>query len=213
MLGFYDELALYQITEPWPLKDVLRDLHCWKDRFNVAFKLNVSEIAIAVTPLSRSTLGHFRPGRNGFGLLGEIVVAKQHVVQNAVPDFWWEVLGTLLHEMLHAWQELHGAPSSGNYHNREFRLKASSLGLVIDKRGYTQYEPQSDFFRLLAEYNVTVPKLLGLQVTAKQPGRSKLKLWMCDCPIRVRVAVPHFDARCLRCGVKFKLQGSTEELA
>jgi hypothetical protein len=38
----------------------------------------------------------------------------------------------------------------------------------------------------------------------QRPGSSKLRLWMCDCPVRVRVAVADFRARCLECGCLFR---------
>ena len=114
------------------------------------------------------------------------------------------MLGTLLHELLHAWQQSHGKPGKHNYHNKEFREKARTFGLVIDHRGYTEYEPQSCFTELLARHGVTIPQLPPIRTLPRQfHGTSKLKLWTCGCT-RVRVAIADFQAVCLKCGNLFE---------
>ncbi|KQZ26520.1 hypothetical protein ASD50_03685 [Mesorhizobium sp. Root552] len=40
-----------------------------------------------------------------------------------------EILGTLVHEMVHLWQRHQGTPGRGRYHNREWADKMKSLGL------------------------------------------------------------------------------------
>ncbi len=61
-----------------------------------------------------------RHGHNGFSLLGEIAINSPHL---ATQDSW-QVLETLFHELLHAWQQGHGRPGKRNYHNHELRGKA-----------------------------------------------------------------------------------------
>src|SRR5581483_10825801 len=121
-------------------------------------------------------LGHFRYGHNGFALKGEIIINDRHLNNRQ----GWETLGTLLHELIHAWQQAHGKPGRGNYHNQQFREKAARYGLIVDHRGYTDYEPDSPFTRLLAEHGVNVPPL---EKPTAQPGRSactsRLKKWSC----------------------------------
>ncbi len=207
MPRIYEELQLHQTTEEWDFDDVATDLHRWKERFDLEFKLNVPQIAIAIDRLSFWRLGQFRYGHNGFGLRGEITISTHHVVANIRPHDWWNVLGTLLHEQLHAWQQEQGKPGAGNYHNVEFRNKAISLGLIVDQRGHTQYAPVSPFVSLLQRYGVTVPKLeLPKPPANKAAAASKLRLWMCRCPVRLRVAIPKLQARCLNCGQLFELQ-------
>lgn len=46
-----------------------------------------------------------------------------------------EILSTLVHEMCHLWQHLHGKPSRGNYHNWEFATKMESVGLITSQTG------------------------------------------------------------------------------
>jgi len=136
----------------------------------------------------------------------EIAIDEHH----AESDEFWKPLGTLLHEMLHLWQHIHGAPPRSfafNYHNTQFREKAATLGLIVDRWGNTCYLPgNSPFFNLLNEYGVTPPSLPPIEKQLSRMGRSgssKLKLWECGCPVKVRVAVPHFRARCLVCNSLF----------
>lgn len=202
-MTIYDELALFQLTDEWAMRDVLANLHQFKDRFVSEFKLQVSDLVIAVEKISHWRLGQYRVGRNGLGLKGEITIAEAHVRECGSRNQWWEVLGTLLHEILHAWQETHGTPSRGNYHNAEFRSKAKQLGLIVNTRGYTQFLAESPFITLLMRSGINVPQLDEPEMMACNKPKGKLKLWVCSCPVRVRVAVKDFHAQCLRCGQPF----------
>ncbi|MCI0460004.1 MAG: SprT-like domain-containing protein [Gemmataceae bacterium] len=199
----YRVLAEHQQTEEWALRELLQELQRWATVFNGEFKLDVTEYSLCVDRLRRNRLGHFRPGHNGFGLRGEVAINRLYLDQRE----FWQVLGTLLHEMLHAWQQEHGRPGKGNYHNKEFRDKAQAYGLVIDRRGYTQYEPDSPFMELLRRHGVTVPEIHApvlRETGSRAPGSSKLKKWSCGCT-NVRVAVADFRAQCLHCGSVFVL--------
>jgi hypothetical protein len=46
-----------------------------------------------------------------------------------------DTMSTLVHEMVHLWQQEFGKPSRANYHNREFASKMESLGLITSKTG------------------------------------------------------------------------------
>jgi hypothetical protein len=195
----YRGLASHQRSETWFGRELIEQLQVWAKRFNDEFKLDIPEIALRIDRLRRSRLGHFRYGHNGFGLRGEIAINALYV-ENREP---WQVLGTLLHECLHAWQQAHGSPSGGNHHNREFRDKAASLGLLIDTRGYMRYAPDSLFFQFLGRYELAVPHL---QVESPEPpripGQSKMKKWSCACT-NIRCAVADLRGRCLKCGQMF----------
>ena len=134
------------------------------------------------------------------GLNGEIAINRRYLELREP----WQVLGTLLHELVHAWQEVHGKPGKGNYHNRQFRDKARSLGLIVNQRGHTHYDAESPFFRCLATYEIDVPTIPPNEYIVR--GASKLRKWSCKCepPINVRVAVSHFNAQCLWCGTVFQ---------
>ena len=198
----YEALAQHQQSEEsGDLRQCLEWMHLWSGRFIGDFQLEVPAVSLCLDWLDPRCYGHFRRGINGFGLTGEIAINRRYLDCRDP----WEILGTLFHELLHAWQELHGAPGKNNYHNQEFRSKAREFGLIIDSRGYTRYEPVSPFFSLLEEYGVSTPELPPVRTT--QRGQSKLKKWSCQClpRINVRVAVPNFNARCLWCGAVFTL--------
>lgn len=199
--GVYLSLADHQREEDWPLRDLLTTLQIWAERLEVEFKLNIPEAALRVDRLPVTRYGHFRYGHNGFGLRGEVAINVCYLDDRP----FWEVLGTLLHELLHAWQQAHGTPGKRNYHNREFRDKAESLGLVVDRRGVTTYAAESPFKRLLRQYGVEAPSVEPPE-PAPVAGSSKLKKWSCGCT-NVRCAVSWLHARCLRCGQVFERQG------
>lgn len=198
----YEALAQHQVTEEsWELRELLAWLQTWSQRFVEEFSLGITAVSLCVDWLGARRYGHFRHGHNGFGLIGEIALNRRYL-RSRDP---WQLLGTLLHELIHAWQEIHGKPGKNNYHNKQFRQKAREYGLVIDTRGRTQYEPDSLFFKLLATHDVKTPPIPPVQYVLR--GQSKLKKWSCRCkpPINVRVAVPQFYARCLWCGEIFSL--------
>jgi hypothetical protein len=196
----YSTLARHQVSTEWKLRNLMEELHCWADRFNFAFKLQIRHVSLCVDWLRAGRHGHFRCGHNAFGLRGEIAINRRHLHDGE----FWEILGTLCHELVHAWQEEHGRPGRRNYHNRQFCRKALELGLIVDAAGHTEYDPAGAFAELLRTHGVEAPMMpVSLTSAAKHRGSSKLKLWMCACPIRVRVAVAHFHARCLNCGSDF----------
>lgn len=194
----YRNLAHHQQQESWFARDLVVVLQEWAERINVEFKLHIPQITIRVDVLKRSCFGHFRYGHNGFGLRGEVAINARYL--NNRPG--WQVLGTLLHELLHAWQQAHGTPGKGNYHNYEFRNKALMYGLVIDRDGHTRYLEDSAFTALLRRHGVHVPPLEILSAPpSRERGESKLKKWSCKCT-NVRCA-KELKARCLACGHEF----------
>jgi hypothetical protein len=193
-------------AQDWRYQTLLAELHTWAERFCFGFRLETPVPAVMAECLRGRVLGHFRPCRNALGLNFEIAIDECH----ATTEQFWKPLGTLLHELLHLWQHVHGTPPKSfafNYHNTQYREKASTLGLIVDRWGHTCYVPEkSPFFDLLNEYGVTPPTLPPVEKQLPQIGRlgsSKLKLWECGCPVRVRVAVPNFRARCLVCSCLF----------
>jgi hypothetical protein len=183
---------------------MLAGLQLWAARFIVEFRLDIGDIALCVDRLASGRYGHFRQGHNGFGLQGEIAINARYLSGQRQ---LWEVLGTLLHELLHAWQEMHGTPGKRNHHNAEFQAKARELGLNIDRRGVTGYAANSPFKDLLRNLGVSVPDYEIKVPTERPRGDSKMKKWSCGCTT-ARVAVADFMARCLKCGNEFKRDGT-----
>ena len=178
----------------WPWAELVSTLHAWMERFNVEFKLDIEIPAIQVEALPFRTLGTYRSGRNGFALKDEITINARRVQRPL-----GRILATLLHELLHEWQDKHGRPGKRNYHNIEFRAKARSLGLIVNRRGHTQVVA-GHFTDILNKHGIgfepTPTPSVELPVTVNGPG-SKLKKWSCGCT-NVRAAV-ELKALCGRC--------------
>ena len=202
-----EQLKDHQIATVWDKRELIQDIHTWAGRFIFEFKLKIEEPpAFMIDAISRYRCGHFRPGRNGFGLRNEIAINEMYINNHE----YWEVLDTLLHELLHLEQELNGKPGQNNYHNKDYRDRAAFLGLIIDEWGRTkQAPPPSPFWDVLSKYGVTTPQILFAEPLPKKSGQSKLKLWICNCkprPVHVRVAIEDFQAKCLKCGAIFRKQ-------
>ena len=195
----YSVLADHQRDEEWASREAMAFLQDWTARLIAEFKLDIPCVALCVASLPANRYGHFRQKHNGFGLLGEIAINSRYLTGRRQA---WQVLGTLLHEVLHAWQHVHGNPSERNHHNREFRAKAEELGLYIDEKGVTGYAGNSQFKELLRRNGVNVPFDEVRRVESKPRGDSKQKKWTCGCT-NVRVAVADFKALCLKCGNDF----------
>ncbi len=198
--GIYRELACHQVMEKWHGRDVLAFLQDWAERFNLEFKLDVPQVALCIDELPAHIGGYYREGHNGFGLKGEIALNSRYL---SLPAF--EVLGTLLHELLHGWQYVHGKPGKRNYHNREYCEKAKSLGLLVDNCGRQGYSAESPFKNFLQRLEVEVPTIERPLPRERAKGNSKMKKWSCGCT-NVRCAVAGFQAQCLKCGRQFALQ-------
>jgi hypothetical protein len=197
--SIYEALGKHQREEPWRERETMAFLQAWTGRLIVEFKLDIPHVALCVERLPANRYGHFRSGHNGFGLQGEIAINSRYLTGRRPA---WEVLGTLAHELLHAWQQVHGKPGDRNHHNCEFRDKAEELGLLIDEKGITGYAAHSPFKELLQRFGVNVPFEEVVPQAGKPRGDSKQKKWTCGCT-NVRVAVKTFKARCLLCGNEF----------
>jgi hypothetical protein len=199
-------------VDDWEFGRPAAVLHVWAERMVFEFKLDVGVPSLLIERLRRPRLGHFRYGRNGFGLKEEIAIDTRHLTRGRAHD----ILGTLLHELLHSWQQTHGRPSKGNYHNREFRVKALALGLIVDRHGHTDCaRGETPFIALLWEHGIKIPEdadeeeqaELETSVTFDVPAAgTKLKLYECPCRVKVRVGRSRFNAQCLDCGGRFELK-------
>ncbi|MBX3395551.1 MAG: hypothetical protein KF841_09305 [Phycisphaerae bacterium] len=197
--SIYQELADYQRTEAWFGQALIETLQLWTNRFIAEFKLDIPEVVLSIDALPCTRYGQFREGHNGLGLRGEITLNAKYL-DGSRP--MWEVLGTLLHELLHGWQQAHGSPGKGNHHNREFREKAAQLGLLIDKKGLTGYAAFGPFKTLLIQSGIDAPSTETPVPSRRPRGTSKLKKWSCACT-NVWCAVSDLLADCQECGSPF----------
>lgn len=200
----YAALTDHQLREEgWRYTGLIREVHRFRDIFDREFRLELPEVAFCIGRTRMNCYGYFRPGHNQFGFRQEILLNEPHVLDRIAAGEFWKVLGTVLHELLHAWQGRHGTPGRNNYHNAELRRKAAECGLAVDHRGVTEYQPDGAFVALLDRHGVSAVTLPD--APRPQPTATKLKKWVCGCrpAYGVRVAVAEFEAECLRCRRRF----------
>lgn len=76
---------------------------------------------IRVSRRMKSRLGHYTH-RRPTGDSGEIVISRRHIRRHG----WEQALETLVHEMVHQWQDENGLTVD---HGRQFRAKARAVGI------------------------------------------------------------------------------------
>jgi len=107
-----------------PLAKRLTD---WHRRYNDRhFGGDLKTIPVRVSRRMRARLGHYMSAAPS-GEPAEIVVSRRHIRRHG----WEEALHTLLHEMVHQWQDETGHPID---HGRVFRTKAREVGVVPSAR-------------------------------------------------------------------------------
>jgi SprT-like family protein len=74
----------------------------------------------------KSRLGHYTH-RDKSGGGAEIVISRRHIRRHG----WSEAIETLLHEMVHQWQDESGLTVD---HGRQFRAKARTVGIAPSAR-------------------------------------------------------------------------------
>ena len=86
------------------------------------------------TQRQHGVMGYFAPERWA-GTAGdtchEIAINPSYVGRAAL----LEVFQTLVHEMVHCWQYVHGKPSRRGYHNKEWAKKMIAIGLMPSDTG------------------------------------------------------------------------------
>jgi hypothetical protein len=113
----------------WMHRVSATEMHDWPERFVREFKLDTPMPAIRIDRNRATTLGTYRPGRNGFSLKHEITINSRFLEMPVA-----ERLLTLFRELFQQWQDLHGRSGKRNHHNREFRFKARGYGLLVGAR-------------------------------------------------------------------------------
>jgi hypothetical protein len=93
----------------------------WHRRYNAEhFDGALKTVPVRVSRRMKSRLGHYSAAVNGAP--GEIAISWRHLRRHG----WDEALHTLLHEMVHQWQDETGKPLD---HGAGFRAKARSVGI------------------------------------------------------------------------------------
>lgn len=82
----------------------------------------LKSVVIRVSRRMKNRLGHYMEA--GRGLPAEIAISRQHITR----DPWDDVLHTLVHEMVHQWQDENGYALD---HSQIFRRKAREVGISV----------------------------------------------------------------------------------
>jgi len=102
---------------------IAEKLAAWHQRFNVRhFHGRLRHVPIRVSRRMKSRLGHYTAATAG-GEPAEIAISRAHVRRHG----WEEALHTLLHEMVHQWQD---ETSHTIDHGATFRAKAREVGIA-----------------------------------------------------------------------------------
>jgi hypothetical protein len=101
---------------------IAMELQLWHGRLNTErFDGELSTIAVRVSRRMRSRLGHYAPAQRGSP--AEIAISTSHVKRHGFE----QALQTLLHEMVHQWQDEMKLPLG---HGSDFREKATEVGIT-----------------------------------------------------------------------------------
>ena len=101
---------------------VIQDLARWHKAYNEErFGGMLRTVPIRISRRMKSRLGHYSPATEGYE--PEIVLSRRHIRR----DGWEEALLTLLHEMVHQWQDEQGFAVD---HGARFRAKARAVGIT-----------------------------------------------------------------------------------
>jgi hypothetical protein len=93
----------------------------WHGQYNAEhFGGTLKEVPVRVSRRMKSRLGHYSAANAT--VPGEIAISWRHLRRHG----WEEALHTLLHEMVHQWQDETGLPLD---HGRGFRAKARAVGI------------------------------------------------------------------------------------
>ena len=212
----------------WAHKEVAQSLYEWADVFRFYFfgaqredQQGLPQPLIAVAPLRVDTLAAYRLVPNPNGLPYEITLNSRYLDR---PQ--WETLETLLHEMVHLYQENTPGliPCKHGYHNIQFISICEELGLHPRLGSGAHSRPADGQFARLMErneveppdYAVVVPPENGKRYwwdedRGAKSGKSTLVLYTSEScvrkpPCKVRSGRPDLQLRCETCGGAFSPQ-------
>lgn len=80
----------------------------------------LNSVQIRISRRMKNRLGHYMAAGNG--MAAEIAMSRKHIARDA----WDDVLHTLVHEMVHQWQDENGHALD---HGQSFRRKAREVGI------------------------------------------------------------------------------------
>jgi hypothetical protein len=130
----------------------------------------------------------------------------------------YEVIGTAIHEITHAWNFSRGIEdvATNGRHNKRFKAAAVEMGLDVrdptDSYGYGYTTVGEALRERITDEFKPDHAAMNLFMLTKPPreGTAKTRAWVCDCSpqFTVRVAAKlQLEAECQMCGASFRLKG------
>jgi hypothetical protein len=195
-------------------------------------KLPSDELEVTVQAGKGSALGWFVPDKVWKDKSGvhkyEINMSAEFLLYGGIE----RIVSTLLHEMAHFYNEIHGIKdvSSHQYHNKKFKDTAEKHGLNVekdDKRGFSvtslnsvaldwlsSLEFRRDIFTISRGNFEGFEGGEGDSDADEQPKKkrkgSKLKKWSCGCT-NIRVGAGDIDITCNKCKEKFEFNDEFDD--
>lgn len=117
-----------------PTKETYSELQSAYDYFNKYLFSDALPECLITLQREKRTLGYYSPKRfvnKNQDTTDEIAMNPAYFSIRTIE----EILSTLVHEMVHQWQEHFGQPGRGRYHNRQWANKMSDLGLEPSDTG------------------------------------------------------------------------------
>lgn len=117
-----------------PTKETYDRLQQAYEHFNKALFGSVLPNALITLQRRKGTFGYFAGARfrhEDGREADEIALNPATFIERPLKD----ILGTLVHEMVHLWQHHQGQPGRGRYHNREWAAKMKEVGLQPTDNG------------------------------------------------------------------------------
>ena len=207
--GVTDGNAAGEVTELVPTVEspTFETREAWLDKAVSLFKHSVERATACPLPLIKVACGF--PARKALArkkraigeCWGKEATASEtaHVFISPLIDDPVEVLAVLIHELSHA------ALPAKIKHGRAFAIAVKKIGLEGKP---TNTIPGPTFDKVCRD---TLLPLLGLYPHTKfepkipeKKQSTRLRLYECDCPVKVRVASDGFDATCNLCEGPFK---------
>jgi predicted SprT family Zn-dependent metalloprotease len=120
---------------PSPTSETYSTFNQAYEHFNETLFSNGLPCALITLQRRKSSYGYFAAQRfshrRGTEILDEIAL-NPAVMQNRTDE---QIASTLVHEMVHLWQEHFGKPGRGRYHNKQWAAKMDAIGLVPSHTG------------------------------------------------------------------------------
>jgi hypothetical protein len=149
----------------------------------------------------------WRNGQADMPAIHEITIAAESLSRPVLL-----IVATLIHEMVHLacyYGGIQDVGKDGRYHNLRFKEAAEAVGLLVEKDlriGWSLTRLGPALETMVSSLNVNADAFavfrLGEREREKQP--TKMKKWVCACPVIVRCAV-EMHGHCDDCGEPWRL--------